>query len=1094
MTHGFVLRALGALALLVPTLASGDVFINEIHYDNTGTDVGEAIEVVATGGEDLSLYSIVLYNGNGGATYDTDTVPTGANVNCGATVRIAVVAPGQIQNGNPDGIALVGPGGVLVPGQFLSYGGSFVATNGPANGLASTDIGVAEAGTSAVGLSLQLGGGPSSAYAGFQWNGSADDTFGACNNNQNFGTPVDNRPEVVSAAPTGPDLAPVDSVITLQFSESVDLTDPWFTFNCGSGTPTLSVSAGPSASYTLTPDAPLPYSALCNFTVLAGQVQDRDGDVDTLEFNYLLQFETEADLLPEVIATTPADAATDVARAANLGVTFSEPVDAPAAAFSVFCPDDAATSLPFQLSSNDGVEFVLDPLSDLPASTACRLYVDNLQVFDLDGVAENPELDTRVNFTTAALAPPAVVSTVPEKNATNFPSAGDLQVTFDTSVTLAAGAFTLVCSQSGNIATLSHPNSGSSFTIDTGTALVGGETCTFTVVATQVTSGDGLNPAANEIVNFTVFDAEDTSAYYQNVNLSSPGQLRCSLYETIKGHTKLSYSYTVLNLADEDPNDSGKILDAYRNASYTKYTSGDATHNREHTWPRTYGLGETSTPGPATDYHMLYLTDTAYNSDRGSKPLADCDSGCVQRATLFNNGQGGNSNGDSNWYSTTGSAATNPLACPSEGSTENCRSYEVWNARKGDIARAVMYMAIRYKGEGSEPDLELTDNRALITSGGSGGKHYMGLLSYILAWNAFDPPTEAELDRNQIVQSFQNNRNPFADHPEWASAALFGAAMASPCVLNTQAPAANDDSYATPLNTVINTSLTPANDGVLANDSDAEGAPLSAQLVSGVANGSLALNANGEFTYTPPNGFCGNASFSYRASDGVRLSATRTATIAVGAPCGANNPPTANDDSHVVVEDSGQAVVNVLANDSSAPDVGETLTVIAVTQGTRGGVTLVGGVVRYTPAANENGADSFTYTLSDGNGGTDVGTVNVTITPVNDAPQAVGTLPDRSAQEGVAITPFAVDGGFDDVDAGETLEYSATGLPNGLTLDPATGIVGGTPAAGTASDTPYLVTITVTDAADASAQQQFDLSVAAPAPVGDDIFDDGFEG
>src|SRR3546814_16944553 len=94
------------------------------------------------------------------------------------------------------------------------------------------------------------------------------------------------------------------------------------------------------------------------------------------------------------------------------------------------------------------------------------------------------------------------------------------------------------------------------------------------------------------------------------------------------------------------------------------------------------------------------------------------------------------------------------------------------------MARAVMYMAIRYEGgrdahtDQSEPDLELTDNRSLIVKT-SGSPAYMGLLSTLLAWHQADPPDDAERGRNEVVYSFQGNRNPFIDHPEWATQALF---------------------------------------------------------------------------------------------------------------------------------------------------------------------------------------------------------------------------------------------------------------------------------------------------------------------------------
>ncbi len=138
-------------------------------------------------------------------------------------------------------------------------------------------------------------------------------------------------------------------------------------------------------------------------------------------------------------------------------------------------------------------------------------------------------------------------------------------------------------------------------------------------------------------------------------------------------------------------------------------------------------------------------------------------------------------------------------------------------------------------------------------------------------------------------------------------------------------------------------------------------------------------------SYTPNANYFGTDSFTYTVSDGNGGTATATVNVTVTA---VNDNPTAGNDAITVAEDSGATVVNVLANDSFAPDVGETLTVTAVTQPANGTVTLVAGVVSYTPNANYFGTDSFTYTVSDGNGGTATATVNVTVTAVNDNPTA----------------------------------------------------------------------------------------------------------
>jgi predicted extracellular nuclease len=131
-----------------------DVRFSEIHYDNVGTDAGEAIEVFGPAGTDLSGWSVVLYNGSGGAAYGT-TALSGVipNLNVGFGVVTLTYPANGIQNGSPDGMALVDATATVV--EFLSYEGSITATDGPALGLTSTDIGVSETGSTLIGFSLQ---------------------------------------------------------------------------------------------------------------------------------------------------------------------------------------------------------------------------------------------------------------------------------------------------------------------------------------------------------------------------------------------------------------------------------------------------------------------------------------------------------------------------------------------------------------------------------------------------------------------------------------------------------------------------------------------------------------------------------------------------------------------------------------------------------------------------------------------------------------------------------------------------------------------------------------------------------------------------
>jgi hypothetical protein len=162
-----------------------NAWINEIHYDDFGADTNEFIEVVLQQPENytLSSFAIVLYNGNNGQSYDTKTLD---QYSIGETVDIYtfyyfLYPLNGVQNGSPDGIALVYNDAVIT-GQFLSYEGAFAAVDGPASGMSSVDIGVAEAGE-LEGLSLQLSG-EGNEYDAFTWQPPAAETIGQLNNGQ----------------------------------------------------------------------------------------------------------------------------------------------------------------------------------------------------------------------------------------------------------------------------------------------------------------------------------------------------------------------------------------------------------------------------------------------------------------------------------------------------------------------------------------------------------------------------------------------------------------------------------------------------------------------------------------------------------------------------------------------------------------------------------------------------------------------------------------------------------------------------------------------------------------------------------------------
>ena len=263
--------------------------------------------------------------------------------------------------------------------------------------------------------------------------------------------------------------------------------------------------------------------------------------------------------------------------------------------------------------------------------------------------------------------------------------------------------------------------------------------------------------------------------YYANVDASNPAVLRTTLHETIDDHTRYPYSssstdtWDILGEADRDPNNPTKVWMLYKNNVYTWNGGGQQPYNREHTWPKSYGFTGDSNGYPYTDAHHLMLADVGYNSDRGNKYFDNCLINCTERTSVAHNGVGGGSGvypGNSNWFDND--------------------SWEVWGFRKGDVARAMFYMDIRYEGGVHgitgypEPNLQLTNDPNQIQQVNNGDA-YMGLLSVLLQWHQQDPVDDIERTRNDVVFSFQGNRNPFVDHPEWVA-----------CLYQNNCPAGSD--------------------------------------------------------------------------------------------------------------------------------------------------------------------------------------------------------------------------------------------------------------------------------------------------------------
>jgi VCBS repeat-containing protein len=290
------------------------------------------------------------------------------------------------------------------------------------------------------------------------------------------------------------------------------------------------------------------------------------------------------------------------------------------------------------------------------------------------------------------------------------------------------------------------------------------------------------------------------------------------------------------------------------------------------------------------------------------------------------------------------------------------------------------------------------------------------------------------------------------------------------------APVAGDDAYSTAEDTLLNV---PA-PGVLADDGDVEGDSLSAVLVSGPSHGSLTLNADGSFTYTPGANYNGSDSFTYKADDGPADSNVATVTITVTP---VNDAPVAVGDSYDTDEDTqlNLAAPGVLGNDEDVD--GDTLTAVLVSGPSHGTLTLnANGGFTYTPAANYHGPDSFTYRASDGSLSSNTATVSLTVRSVNDAP-VVSAGNDVSGAEGSAIT---LDGTASDVeDPMLTTQWTYTagaGVDSGATCSFGSASSVDTTITCT-DDGTYTATLTATDDDGASTSDTTTVTVSNVPPT-----------
>ena len=232
--------------------------------------------------------------------------------------------------------------------------------------------------------------------------------------------------------------------------------------------------------------------------------------------------------------------------------------------------------------------------------------------------------------------------------------------------------------------------------------------------------------------------AQIPNGYYNSANGKTGDELKVALHDIIKGHQVVSYNGLLNAFAYTDCKPNGKIWDIYSNIEYSlntglcgEYEQEGDCWNREHTWPQSW-FNESTTP--RSDLFHVYPTDGFVNGQRSNYPYGEVNN------PIYTSGNG----------SKLGPCVT---------SGYSGRVFEPIDEYKGDIARSYFYMSVRYYSEDSDWGTSGMTNKSEIKP---------WAMTMLLRWSDNDPVSDKEINRNNAVYGYQNNRNPFIDHPEYA--------------------------------------------------------------------------------------------------------------------------------------------------------------------------------------------------------------------------------------------------------------------------------------------------------------------------------------
>ncbi len=473
-----------------------------------------------------------------------------------------------------------------------------------------------------------------------------------------FSFTIDSAPSVTTTSPVnGATNVAANANIIVNFSESVNVTASAFTLECPAGTPiafTLTPAVpGPASSFTLNPNADLPFGVTCTVTVVATQVTDNDANdpPDNMVANFVFTFTVDSP--PSVTATTPADNATGVAVTTNIDITFSEAVDATTSSFTIQCPVGSGNQA-YALSNNVAKTiYTLNPTANLPNGAICTVTVIANQISDTD-TGDPPDNMLADYVFTFKIPPVANADTYPQTvignvniNSANIPYSvvtNDLYAAADpvtitkvqAETTVVSNTITTTTTQGGTVVMIVSGANIGKFTYNPPAGYEGNDTFTY-----EITNGGG---SATATVTVPI------AGMVWFINNTSP-----SCTTRVNGCGRLSNPYSDLGSFNTENNGGVGSLNPAVNDNIFIYESATAYNNAVTLLNGQRLIGQDSTSSLSTL--------TGLNPPSGSAPFPAMNSGNATITKITT------SSGAGITLNSTGAAGTNTVNGLTVGNT-----------------------------------------------------------------------------------------------------------------------------------------------------------------------------------------------------------------------------------------------------------------------------------------------------------------------------------------------------------------------------------------------------------------------------------------